>query len=59
MRSLRGIGLALAVLLVVAGCGKEQPQTGTLQGNRGAIGPGGKRAIKPDESKPLSTAKQP
>ena len=59
MRALRGIGLALAVLLAVGGCGKEQPQTGTLQGNRGAIGPGGKRAIQPDESKLPSTAKKP
>jgi hypothetical protein len=59
MRAWRKIGLALAVLLAVGGCDKEQPQTRPLQGNRGAIGPGGVRALKPDPSKLPATSKQP
>ena len=59
MRELRGIGLALAVLLAVGGCNKEQPPTRRLEGNRGAIKPGGIRVIKPGKPKPPSTPKQP
>ncbi len=59
MRALRGIGMALAVFLAVGGCNKEQPPTRRLEGNRGAIGPGGIRVLKPGASKPLSTPKQP
>jgi hypothetical protein len=51
MRALRGIGLALAILVAVGGCNKEQPPTRRLEGNRGAIGPGGIRALKPDQPK--------
>ncbi len=58
MPARRRIGLVLSVLLIVAGCGKEQPQTRSLEGNRGAIGRGGVRALKPDESKLPSTAKK-
>ncbi len=59
MRSLRSIELALAVFLVVGGCNKEQPSTRRLEGNRGAIGPGGIRALNPDEPKSPSTSKKP
>jgi hypothetical protein len=60
MRAHRGIGLALAVFLAVGGCSQEQPpQTRPLEGNRGAIKPGGIRALKPGEPKLPSTAKKP
>jgi hypothetical protein len=58
MRALRDIGLVLAVLLAVGGCNKEQPPTRRLEGNRGAIGPGGIRVLKPGKPKPPSTPKQ-
>ncbi len=60
MRALRGIGLALAVLLAVGGCTKEQLPTRRLEGNRGAIGPDDIRALNPDEPKPpATTSKKP
>ena len=59
MRAYRGIGLALAVLLAVGGCSQNQPQTRTLEGNRGAIKPGGYRALKPDDPKQPSAPKKP
>ena len=59
MRAIRCIGLALAVFLAVGGCNKEQLPTRRLEGNRGAIGPGGIRSLKPDDPKPSSTTKQP
>jgi hypothetical protein len=59
MRALRGIGLALTVFLAVGGCNRAQPPTRRLEGNRGAIGPGGIRALKPAEPKPPSAPKKP
>jgi hypothetical protein len=49
----------VAVFLAVTGCNKEQPPTRRLEGNRGAIGPGGIRALNPDEPKPQSTQDKP
>ena len=59
MRAYRGIGLALAVLLAVGGCSQGQPQTRTLESNRGAIKPGGVRALNPDDPKQPSAPKKP
>jgi hypothetical protein len=58
MRALRGIALGLAVWLGVGGCSKEPP-TRPLEGNRGAIRPGGIRTLKPAEPKPPSTPEKP
>jgi hypothetical protein len=46
-----GLGLLLAGL---GGCKEEAPPTRSLEGNRGAIRPGGGRTLKTGEPKPQS-----